>query len=148
MHRTQIEICSNLEACVCLSYDAMTKKKKKKKKKAIFRKEIFFVKIFGKPISKCVVLFRLRCLPARKRRKVSLNLGDLWWFCLLFSADERIAVGSSSRAAFYLFVVARVGAVPAILWRMQLVPSCWSASSRTNISLYTCLQSNFSIVYF
>ena len=31
--------------------------------------------------------------------------------CLLFSANEHIAVGISSRAAFYLFVVARVGAV-------------------------------------
>ena len=31
--------------------------------------------------------------------------------CLLFSANERFAVGISSRAAFNLFVVARVGAV-------------------------------------
>ena len=82
--------------------------------KAIFqmrRKHIFFVKIFRKPVSKFVALFRLRCLPARKRRKASLNIGELRWFCLLFSANERIAVGNSSRAAFYLFVVARVGAV-------------------------------------
>ena len=34
---------------------------------------------------------------------------------------------------------------PANLWRTQLVRSCWSASVRTNISLYTCLRSNFSI---
>ena len=50
-------------------------------------------------------------LPARKRRKVSLNIGDLPWFCLLFSANEHFAVGISSRAAFNLFVVARVGTV-------------------------------------
>ena len=37
--------------------------------------------------------------------KVSLNLGDLQWFCMLFSVNERIAVGISMRAAFYLFVV-------------------------------------------
>ena len=48
---------------------------------------------------------------ARKRHKVSLNIGSLRWFCLLFSANERIAVGISLRAAFYLFVVARVGAI-------------------------------------
>ena len=46
-----------------------------------------------------------------ENRKVSLNIGDLRWFCLLFSANERFAVGISSRAAFNLFVVARVGAV-------------------------------------
>ena len=31
-------------------------------------------------------------------------------FLLVFSENERFAVGISSRAAFYLFVVARVGA--------------------------------------
>ena len=72
---------------------------------------MFFVKIFGKPVSKFVALFQLRCLPARKRCKVSLNIGQLRGFCLLFSANERIAVGNSSRAAFYLFVNARVSAV-------------------------------------
>ena len=76
-----------------------------------WKENIFFVKIFGIPVSKCIALFRLRCLPARKRRKVSLNIGSLRWFCLLFSTNERIAVGISSRAAVYLFVVARVGAV-------------------------------------
>ena len=47
---------------------------------------------------------------AEKTQK-SLNIGDLRWFCLLFSANERFAIGISSRAAFNLFVVARVGAV-------------------------------------
>ena len=50
-------------------------------------------------------------VTARKRCKVSLNLGNLLWFCLLFSANECIAVGISSRAAFYLFAVAQVSAV-------------------------------------
>ena len=112
-----------------------------------WEENIFFVKIFGKPVSKFVALFRLRCLPARKRR--SLNIGELRWFCLLFSANERIAVGNSSRAAFYLFVVTRVGAVfPQFLWSKQLAHSCWSASIRANISLNTFLQNNFSIVCF
>ena len=101
MHRTQIEIYSNLEAYVCHDNKSNFSNEKK----------TFFVKIFGKPVSKCVALFRLCCLPARKRCKVSLNIGDLQWFCLRFSANERIAVGISPRAAFYLFVVARVGAV-------------------------------------
>ena len=70
MHKTQIEIYSNLEAYACLSYNAITIK-------AIFQMKIIFVNVFGKPVSKCVASFRLRCLPARKRRKVSLNLGDL-----------------------------------------------------------------------
>ena len=39
------------------------------------------------------------------------SIGDLRWFCLLFSANERFAIGISSRTAFNLFVVARVGAV-------------------------------------
>ena len=103
MHRTQIEICSNLEAYVCHDNKSNFSNEKKN--------NIFFVKIFGKHVSKCVALFRLRGLPARKIRKVSLNIGDLRWFCLLFSANERFAVGISARAAFNLFVVARVGAV-------------------------------------
>ena len=37
---------------------------------------------------------------------------------------------------------------PAILWSKQLVRSCWSASIRTNISLNTFLQNNFSRVHF
>ena len=101
MHRTQIEIYSNLEAYVCHDNKSNFSNEKK----------TYFSSNFGKPVSKCVALFRLRCLPARKRRKVSLNIGDLRWFCLLFSANERFAVGISSRAAFNLFVVARVGAV-------------------------------------
>ena len=119
--------------------------------KAIFqmKRKYIFVKIFGKTVSKCIALFRLRSLPARKRRKVSLNIGDLRCFCLLFSTTERFAVGISSRAAFNLFVVARVGTVfPQFFWSKQLVRSCWSASIRTNISLNTFLQNNFSIVYF
>ena len=68
------------------------------------KKTYFFVKIFGKPLSKCTSMFRLCCLPERKRRKVSLNLGDLRWFCLLSSMNERIAVGVSPRAAFYLLL--------------------------------------------
>ena len=68
-------------------------------------------KHFSSKFSENPALFRLRCLPARKRRKVSLNIGELRWFCLLFSANKRIAVGNSSRAAFYLFVVARFDAV-------------------------------------
>ena len=115
-----------------------------------WEENIFFVKIFGKPVSKFVALFRPRCLPVRKRRKVSLNIGELRWFCLLFSANERIAVGivgNSSRA--YLFVVARVGVVfPQFLWSKQLARSCWSASIRANMSLNTFLQNNFSIVCF
>ena len=81
--------------------------------KAIFqmRRKHIFRQFIRKPISKFVALFRLRCLPARKRCKVTLNLGELRLFCLLFSTNEHIAVGNSSRAAFYLFVVARVGAV-------------------------------------
>ena len=102
MHRMQIEIYLNLEAYVCHDNKSNFSNEK--------NNNIFFVKIFGKPISKCVALFRLRCLPAWKRRKVSLNIGDLRWFCLLFSANERFAVGISSRAAFYLFAVAGVGA--------------------------------------
>ena len=98
MHRTQIEIYSNLEAYVC--HD--NKSNFSNEKKTYFSSKFF---------SKCVALFRLRCLPAWKRRKVSLNIGDLRWFCLLFSANERFAVGISSRAACNLFVVARVGAV-------------------------------------
>ena len=76
-----------------------------------WKENIFFVKIFGKPVSKCVALFLLRCLPARKRSKVSQNISNLRWYWLLFSMNERIAVGISSRAAFYLFVVTLVGAV-------------------------------------
>ena len=82
--------------------------------KAIFsneKKTYYSSKFSENPVLKFVALFRLRCLTARKRRKVSLNIGELRWFCLLFSANKRIAVGNSSRAAFYLFVVARVGAV-------------------------------------
>ena len=90
MHRTQIEIYSNLEVYVCHDNKSNFSNEKKNK-----QKNIFFVKIFGKPVSKCVALFRLRCLPARKRRKVSLNIGDLRWFCLPFSANERFAVGIS-----------------------------------------------------
>ena len=101
MHRTQIEIYSNLEAYVCHNKSNFSNEKK----------TFFFVKNFRKTVFKCVALFRLRCLPARKRRKVSLNIGDLRWFCLLFSLNERFAVGISSRTAFNLFVVARVGAV-------------------------------------
>ena len=114
-----------------------------------WEENIFFVKIFGKPVSKFVALFRLHCLPAQKRRKVSLNIGELRWFCMLFSANKRIAVGNSSRDAFYLFVVARVGAVfPQFLWSKQLARSSWSASIRANISLNIFLQNNFSIVCF
>ena len=102
MHRTQTEIYSNLEAYVCHDNKSNFSNEKK---------NIFFVKIFGKPVFKCVALFGLRSLPARKRCKVSLNIGDLGWLCLLFSANERFAVGISSRAAFNLFVVARVCAV-------------------------------------
>ena len=128
MHRTQIEIYSNLEAYVC--HD--NKSNFSNEKKTYFS---------SKPVSKFVAFFRLRCLPARKRRKVSLNIGELRCFCLLFSANERIAVGNSSRAAFYLFVVARVGdAFPQFLWSKQLARSCWSASIRANISLNTFLQ--------
>ena len=100
MHRRQIEIYSNLEAYVCDDNKSNFFK---------WKENIFFVKFFRKPVSKCVALFRMHCLPARKRRKVSLNIGSLQWFCLLFSANERTAVGISLRAAFYLFVVARVG---------------------------------------
>ena len=46
-----------------------------------------------------------------EKTQVSLNIGNLRWFCLLFSANERFAVGISLRAALNLFVVARVGAV-------------------------------------
>ena len=95
----QIEIYSNLEAYVCLSYDTMTTKTIfQMKRNPIFRQN------FQKPLSKWVVLFQLRCLPSWKRRKVSLNLGDLRWFCLLSSANERIAVGVSWNAAFYLLL--------------------------------------------
>ena len=48
-----------------------------------------------------VVLFT----SAEKTQSKS-KLGDLRWFYLLFSANERFAVGISSRAAFNLFVVA------------------------------------------
>ena len=51
LHRTQIEIHSNLEAYVCLSYDALQQKQFFKWKK----KNIFFVKILGNPVSKCVL---------------------------------------------------------------------------------------------
>ena len=116
MHRTQIEIYSNLEAYVCHDNKSNFSNEKK---------TYFYVKIFGKPVSKYVALFRLCSLPARKSRKVSLNIGDLRWFCLLFSANERFAVGISSRPAFNLFVVAWVGAVfPQFLWSKQLVRSC------------------------
>ena len=99
----QIEIYSNLEAYVCLSCNTKTTK-------AIFqtkRKRIFHQN-FRKPVSKCVASVHLHCLPTPKRRKLSLNLGDLQWFCLLFSTNERIAVGISLRTAFYLLVVTRV----------------------------------------
>ena len=109
----QIEIYSNLEA---LSWQ--------QKQFFKWKENIFFVKMFGKPVSKCVTLFRLRCLPARKRHKVSLNIGDLRWFCLLFSAKESFAVGISSRAAFNLFVVARVGAVFLQFLSHLLVAGC------------------------
>ena len=95
MPRTQIEIYSNLEAYVCHDNKSNFSNEKK----------TYFSSKFSEN------LFRLRCLPARKRRKVSLNIGDLRWFCLLFSANERFAVGISARAAFNLFVVARVDAV-------------------------------------
>ena len=111
---------------------------------------VFFVKIFGKPISKWVALLWLRCLPAWKRHKVSLNLGELWWFCLLFSANKRIAVGILfyQWLPFICLLLHELEPFSRNLWRTQLVRSCWSVSIRTNISLYTCLQSNFSIVYF
>ena len=74
----------------------------------------------------------------------------LRWFCLLFSANERTctAVGISMRAAFYLFFVVRVSAV-----FQQFCEGCNSSLAvisfcPNKISLYTCLQSNFSIVYF
>ena len=102
MHRTQIEIYSNLEAYVCHDNKSNFSNEKK---------TYFSSNFFGKPVTKCVAFFRLRCLLARKRCKASLNTGSLRWFFLLFSANERIAVGISSRAAFYLFVVARVSAV-------------------------------------
>ena len=137
MHRMQIEIYSNLEAYVCLSYDAMTTK-------AIFQMKTFFVNIFGKPVSNCVATFRLRCLPARKRCKVSLNLGDLRWFCLFFSTNERTAVGISLGAAFYLFFIARVSTV----FVKDAAPLLTLISFNPNkISLYTCLRSHFSPVY-
>ena len=101
MHRAQIEINTDLGAYVCLDNKSNFSNEKK----------TFFVKIFGKPVCKCVALFRLRCLPARKRSKVSQNIGSLRCRWLLFSANERIAVGISSRAAFYLLVVTRVGFV-------------------------------------
>ena len=103
MHRTQIEIYSNLEAYVCHDNKSNFSNEKKTYFSSKFSENPF--------LNLCVALFRLRCLPARKRRKVSLNIGDLRCFCLLFSAKERFAVGISSRAAFNLFVVARVGAV-------------------------------------
>ena len=103
MHRTQIEIYSNLEAYVCHDNKSNFSNEKK---------TYFSSKVSENPfLNLCVALFRLRCLPARKRRKVSLNISDLRWFCLLFSANERFAVGISLKAAFNLFVVARVGAV-------------------------------------
>ena len=102
MHRMQIEIYSNLEAYVCHDNKSNFSNEKK---------TYFSSKFSENPVSKCIALFRLRCLPARKRRKVSLNIGSLRWFWLLFSLNKHIAVGISSRAAFYLFVVARVGAV-------------------------------------
>ena len=46
MHRTQIEIYSNLEAYVCHDNKSNFSNKKKN--------NIFFVKIFRKPVSKCV----------------------------------------------------------------------------------------------
>ena len=100
----QIEIYSNLEAYVCHDIKSNFSNEKK---------TYFTSKFSENPVSKRIALFRLRCLPERKRCKVhvSLNIGNLRWFCLLFSANKHIAVGISSRAAFYLFVVARVGTV-------------------------------------
>ena len=48
---------------------------------------------------------------AEKAQSKSKSRRYLRCFCLLFSANECFAVGISSRAAFNLFVVARVGAV-------------------------------------
>ena len=53
-----------------------------------WKENIFFVNIFGKPVSKCAASFRLLCTPVRKRRKVSLNLDNLRWFYLLFSTNN------------------------------------------------------------
>ena len=72
---------------------------------------MFFHHNFRKTFSKYIPLFRLHCLPEWKRHIISLNLGDLQWFCLFFSSNERISVRISPRATFYLFAVARVGAV-------------------------------------
>ena len=98
--------------------------------KAIFQMKIkhIFVSFFGKPVSKCVALFRLRCLLARKRCKVSLNLGDLWWFCLLFSTNKRYCCWYFIKSCI-LFVCWYTSQrhFSAILWRTQLVCSCWSA---------------------
>ena len=96
---TQIQIFSNLEAYVCVSYDAMTTK-------AIFQMERkHIVKISRKPVSKCVAAFQLHCLPVRKRRKVNLNLVVLRWFCLLFSTNERIGVGVFHRELPFIYLL-------------------------------------------
>ena len=113
MHWTQSEIISNLE--VLSVFPTMRWQQ---------MKIIFFVNIFRKRVSKCVASFGLRCLPPRKRRKVRLNLGDLRWFCLLFSMNKRIAGSIPSRAAFcILFVCCCMNQCrfSAILWRMQLI---------------------------
>ena len=140
MHKMQIEIYTNLEAYVCLSCDAMTTKQ-------FFRwKNIFFVNIFGKPVSKCVASFRLRCLPARKRRKVNLNLGHLQWFCLLFSTNKCTAVGISSRAAFYFVCLC----MSRRRFPRNFVKdaTCSLVLIRFSPNKISCLRSNFSIAYF
>ena len=155
MHRTQIEICSNLEAYVCL--DNKCNFSNEKKKQPIFFVSDPSIPLMGPSFRQN---FRKTCFYMRRHVPVALftspektqskskyrrfamvllaflceQIFCFWYFiesCLLFVCC------CTSRRVF-----------PHFLWSKQLFRWCWPASIRTNISLNTFLQNNFSIVYF
>ena len=95
MHRTQIEIYSNLEAYVCHDNKSNFSNEKK-----IYFSSKFSENLFLKRRLVPVALFTsMEKTQSKSKYRQSAMV-------LLAFPCERIAVGISSRAAFYLFVVA------------------------------------------